>query len=50
MYPKCPAHAWATLWIIFEVGVITGFVILGIAAFKLDPDEMRAQAAQFLPT
>ncbi|KAI0367055.1 hypothetical protein BV20DRAFT_971167 [Pilatotrama ljubarskyi] len=50
LYPRIPAHVWATLWIIFEIAVLTGFVLLGIAAFKRTPDEMYAEAAQFLPT
>ena len=50
MYPRVPAHIWATLWIIFEIAVLTGFVLLGIVAFKRTKDEMYAEAAQFLPT
>ena len=50
MYPKTRAHVWAIFWITFEVAVIIGFVLLGIAAFKRTPDEMYAEAAQFLPT
>ena len=50
MYPRIQAHVWATLWIIFEIAVIIGFVLIGIVAFKLTSDEMYAQAAQFLPT
>ncbi|EJF64240.1 peptidase M50B-like-domain-containing protein [Dichomitus squalens] len=50
MYPKTRAHVWAIFWIAFEVAVIIGFVLLGIAAFKRTPDEMAAEAAQFLPT
>ncbi|KAI0741881.1 peptidase M50B-like-domain-containing protein [Daedaleopsis nitida] len=50
MYPRIAAHVWATMWIIFEIAVLTGFVILGIVAFKRTKDEMYAEAAQFLPT
>ncbi|THH02684.1 hypothetical protein EW026_g204 [Hermanssonia centrifuga] len=50
LYPKMGAHIWALLWIIFEVVVLTGFVLLGIACFKFDKDQMYAQAAEFLPT
>ena len=32
MYPKTRAHVWAIFWITFEVAVIIGFVLLGIAA------------------
>ncbi len=37
---------WALLWIIFEVVVLTGFVLLGIACFKFDKDQMYAQAGE----
>ena len=50
MYPKTRAHVWAIIWIVFEIAVLIGFVFLGIAAFKRTPDEMYAEAAQFLPT
>ncbi|KAL1941136.1 hypothetical protein VTO73DRAFT_7348 [Trametes versicolor] len=50
LYPRIPAHVWATLWIMFEIAVLTGFVLLGIAAFKRTPQEMYTEAAQFLPT
>lgn len=44
LYPSIGAHLWALLWIIFELGVITGFVLLGIVCFKYDRDQMYAQA------
>jgi len=50
MFPGIGAHIWAMLWIIFECAVITAFVIMGIVFFKYSPDDMAAQAAQFLPT
>ncbi|KAM5532351.1 hypothetical protein V8D89_013945 [Ganoderma adspersum] len=50
MFPKTRAHVWAIIWIIFEIAVLIGFVFLGITAFKRTPDEMYAEAAQFLPT
>lgn len=50
MCPRLQAHVWATLWIIFEIAVLTGFIILGIVAFKRTKEEMYAEAAQFLPT
>ena len=50
LYPRVPAHVWGALWIAFEVAVVAGFVLLGIVAFKRTPDEMYAEAAQFLPT
>ncbi|KAF4569824.1 hypothetical protein EYR40_008804 [Pleurotus pulmonarius] len=50
LMPRIPAHIWACLWIIYSAGVLAGFVILGIAAFKRTPEEMMAEAANFLPT
>lgn len=35
---------WALLWIIFELGAITGFVLLGVVCFKLSSEQMYAQA------
>lgn len=37
---------WAILWILFEVAVLIGFVLLGIACFKLDEDQMKSQAGK----
>ena len=34
------------MWIIFEIAVLTGFVLVGIAAFKRTPDEMYAEAGE----
>ncbi|CAL1714688.1 unnamed protein product [Somion occarium] len=50
LYPSLGAHVWAFLWIIFEIAVLVGFVLLGVTCFKRTPDEMAQQAAQFLPT
>ncbi|TFK32787.1 peptidase M50B-like-domain-containing protein [Crucibulum laeve] len=50
LYPRIGAHLWATFWIIFQLGVLAAFVILGIYAFKLSKEDMDAQAADFLPT
>ncbi|KAJ8521537.1 hypothetical protein ONZ45_g1733 [Pleurotus djamor] len=50
IFPSVPAHIWGALWLLFSVGVLTGFVILGITAFKRTPEEMLAEAANFLPT
>lgn len=35
---------WALLWIMFEVAILTGFVLLGVACFKYDPEDMAAKA------
>ncbi|TFK51762.1 hypothetical protein OE88DRAFT_1658371 [Heliocybe sulcata] len=50
MYPKISAHVWALLWILFDTGVLIGFIFVGITSFKMTGDEMLYQAAQFLPT
>lgn len=50
LYKAVPAHVWAMFWIVFQLGSLIGFIFLGIAAFKLTPDQMNAEAAQFLPT
>ena len=38
---------WAMFWIVFQLGSLIGFIFLGIAAFKLTPDEMNAEAGKF---
>ncbi|KAJ3548744.1 hypothetical protein NM688_g5257 [Phlebia brevispora] len=50
LYPSMGAHLWAIFWISFQVAILTGFVLLGIACFKLTPAQMASQAAEFLPT
>jgi len=50
LYKGVPAHVWAMFWIVFQLGSLIGFIFLGIAAFKLTPDQMNAEAARFLPT
>ncbi|TDL23771.1 hypothetical protein BD410DRAFT_787052 [Rickenella mellea] len=50
LFPRIPAHVWATFWILFEVGVLIGFIFIGIASFKLTPAQMYVQAAGWLPT
>ncbi|KAG6813160.1 hypothetical protein H0H92_013567 [Tricholoma furcatifolium] len=44
LYPRIGPHIWATIWIIFELGALAGFIVLGIYAFKLTEAEMNAQA------
>jgi hypothetical protein len=36
-------------WIVFQLGSLIGFIFLGIAAFKLTPDQMNAEAGKFQP-
>ncbi|OBZ74017.1 Glycogen debranching enzyme [Grifola frondosa] len=44
--PKIPAHGWATIWILFEIAVLIGFVLLGLASFKRTKDQMYAEAVR----
>jgi hypothetical protein len=48
--PRIGAHVWAVFWVFFELAILTGFVLLGIAIFKISIDQMNSQAAVFLPT
>lgn len=50
MFPSIPGHVWAVFWILFETGVLIAFILLGVAVFKRTPDQMRYEAAHFLPT
>ncbi|KZT65627.1 hypothetical protein DAEQUDRAFT_768688 [Daedalea quercina L-15889] len=60
LYPRVPPHAdvrrsfsyvaWAVIWILFEIGVLIGFVFLGLVAFKRTSEQMYQEAAEFLPT
>ncbi|KAI0923821.1 hypothetical protein AcW1_006677 [Taiwanofungus camphoratus] len=50
LFPRIGAHVWASLWILFEIGVLIAFILLGIVAFKRTNEQMYAEAAKFLPT
>lgn len=50
LYPKIGAHVWGLLWILFELVILVGFVLLGLTKFKYTKQQMYDQAAQFLPT
>jgi len=50
LYKTIPAHVWAIFWIIFQLAAIIGFIFIGIVSFKLTEEQMRAEAATFLPT
>ncbi|CAE7217298.1 unnamed protein product, partial [Rhizoctonia solani] len=50
LYPKVPAHYWATGWLVFSSLLFIGMLLLGIAVFKRTPEEMAEEAAIFLPT
>lgn len=41
-----PYAAWAALWIAFELGVLVGFMLLGIVAFKRTDAEMYQEAGE----
>ncbi|KAH9166723.1 hypothetical protein EDB89DRAFT_2002009 [Lactarius sanguifluus] len=50
LYKSIPPHVWAVFWITFQLAWLVGFVLIGIASFKLTPDQMYVEAARFLPT
>ncbi|EIN06171.1 hypothetical protein PUNSTDRAFT_136962 [Punctularia strigosozonata HHB-11173 SS5] len=50
LFPKISAHAWAAIWILFEIGAMIGFTLVGIACFKRTNDTMAREAAHWLPT
>ncbi|KAF5388642.1 hypothetical protein D9757_004795 [Collybiopsis confluens] len=35
LFPRIGAHLWALFWIIFQLGVLAAFVVLGLLAFKV---------------
>jgi len=50
LYPSTSPHQWALFWIVFQLGVLAAFSVLGIMVFKRSDAEMTAEAASFLPT
>ncbi|KAJ7066745.1 peptidase M50B-like-domain-containing protein [Mycena amicta] len=50
LFPKTSPHHWALFWIVFQLGVLAAFSVLGIMVFKFSDTDMAAQAASFLPT
>lgn len=50
LYKRVGAHIWAILWILFELGVLIGFIFLGIVSFKITNQQMNEEAQVFLPT
>ena len=44
-----PYAAWAALWIAFELGVLVGFMLLGIVAFKRTDAQMYSEAGECGP-
>ncbi|KAH9924753.1 uncharacterized protein B0H18DRAFT_1085424 [Fomitopsis serialis] len=41
-------YSWAAIWILFEIGVLIGFVFLGIVAFKRTNEQMYQEAGAML--
>jgi len=39
---------WAFIWITFEVAMLIGFVLIGIASFKRTQDQMYAEAGAYI--
>ena len=39
---------WAVFWIIFQLCWLVGFVLIGVASFKLTPDQMAVEAGMYL--
>ncbi|KAI0258710.1 peptidase M50B-like-domain-containing protein [Gloeopeniophorella convolvens] len=50
MYKSVPAHVWAMFWIVFQLSVLVGFILVGIVSFKLTKGQMYVEAKRFLPT
>ncbi|KAF8892091.1 peptidase M50B-like-domain-containing protein [Infundibulicybe gibba] len=44
LYPRIGPHIWATFWILFELGALAGFIILGLTVFKRTQEQMDAEA------
>ena len=41
---------WAVFWITFQLGWLVGFVLIGIASFKLTQEQMAVEAGMLLGT
>jgi len=39
---------WAFIWITFEIAMLIGFVLIGIASFKRTQDQMYAEAGAYI--
>jgi hypothetical protein len=39
---------WAMFWIVFQLGSLIGFIFIGLAAFKLNLEQMNVEACEFL--
>jgi hypothetical protein len=50
VFKSIPFHVWAVFWIAFQLAWLVGFVLIGIASFKLTQEQMFVEAQRFLPT
>jgi hypothetical protein len=41
---------WALFWITFQLAALGGFVLIGLASFKLTQDQMNAEAGKSFQT
>ncbi|KAJ7281794.1 peptidase M50B-like-domain-containing protein [Mycena rebaudengoi] len=46
MFPSTSPHQWAFVWIVFQLGVLAAFSVLGIMVFKRSDAEMTAEAGK----
>ena len=45
---RSPEIAWGLLWIVFQLAILVGFILLGVTVFKRTPEAMKAQAGELL--
>jgi len=50
IFTKTGIPFWIIFWFILAAGALVGFSLLGQTVWKLNSDQMYAQAARFLPT
>jgi len=50
LFPSTNTSLWITFWFVLAAGSLVGFSFLGQIVWKLNSDQMYAQAARFLPT
>ncbi|KAF8270684.1 peptidase M50B-like-domain-containing protein [Lactarius quietus] len=44
VFKSIPPHVWAVFWITFQLGWLVGFILIGIASFKLTEEQMAVEA------
>jgi hypothetical protein len=37
---------WALFWITFQLAALAGFILIGLASFKLSQEQMNAEAGK----